>query len=662
MAKASDDSREKVNAWGKRITDVTVAAIQVYNRVGLAAKTAGTETTMSVVGMYNRLQLAARNATMATIAMHNRVGLAARNAVSSAVAEYNKLGTKRVRAPIVDSIRSPQLPTVGKKDSKGGGESKGGLLTAGAAGAVAGLAVGAVVQGARALADYGSQALETANQIKALSATTGASGQAIQIWTAIAKNSGAGPDAVKGSFKGLAAAVDGANNGNKEFTALFQQLGVSIKDAEGKTRPMGTLLREVGGALGEIEDPAKRAVATQKLLSEAGLQLAPAFEGGGQAVDALVGKFSTLGVTMSGPTIEKLAAVDQKVKDLKAGFGKIGPEMLVAFAPMIDVISSTLLPLLPMIAQQIAPIVQQLAEGLGPVIQSVLPLFGDMLKELMPVFAALIPVVVQVATVLVSALGPVLQGIVPVLSQVMQAILPLVPTLLNALLPAFLALVPAIVTLAVALVPLVEQLMPILVQLVTDLTPIITMLANILTALLVPAIDIISSATAMWIAGLSVLGSTLTIAINAVKLLWAVFTGNGEAMAAASGALDTAFADWWSAITGFGDKILGYFTAIWDGVKSGLSGALAAVGIGTGSVSVEAVASGASRAAVANAPTANVNSTTNQSTTLTDRRNINISVSGAPTPSAVAGAVSSSLDNVFTSDRSRTMASVAPAG
>jgi hypothetical protein len=421
LAKASDDSREKVATWGKRVTDVTIAAIQVYNRVGLAAKTAGTETTMSVVGMYNRLQLAARNTTMAAIAMHNRVGLAARNAVSSAIAEYSKLGSKRIRAPIVDGVKAPQLP-IGKKADGGGSESKGGLLTAGAAGAVAGLAVGAIVQGTRALAGYGAQALQTASEIKQLSASTGASSDAVQVWNAIAKSSGAGPDAVKGSFKGLAAAVEGANSGNKDFVAIFKQLGIATQDAEGKTRPLGTLLREVGGALGSIEDPAQKAVLTQKLLSEAGLQLAPAFAGGAEGVDALVGKYKALGVTMSSETVAKMDSVNQKVKDVQASFAKIGPQVLVAFAPLIDTISTTLLPLLPVLAESFAPIVSALAEGLGPIVKSVLPVVGQLFQELLPIIGNLVPVVSEVVSIFASALGPVLQGLLPILGSLLKAI------------------------------------------------------------------------------------------------------------------------------------------------------------------------------------------------------------------------------------------------
>jgi hypothetical protein len=636
-----DGSFDGVSDKARRAAD---GASRGLDRIGRTAR----DVRFAVAPMLDPIQAAARR-TLDTIQRWS-------TGVTSAVSKT----ADRVRAA---AARRPSGGG-GGGGGDGGAQRAPGVLAGAVASTIGNVAASAIVSGTKALVDFGRQALATASEVKGLSDATGANKQAIQTWIAIAKDTGVPTEAIKGSLKGLAMQVNAANDGNKDAVKLFADLGVAVQDADGKTRPMGTLLREVAGRLGDIEDPAKRATLAQKALTEQGLLLLPAFAGGSKGVDEMVAKFQKLGATMSDETVDKMDAVNHKIDDLKLVFSQIGPVVLTAFAPLIETIVDTVMPLLPALVQSIEPFIQAIAAGLKPVVEAVFPLLGTLIQQVVPIIGELTPVIAEVIQALAAGLVPVVAQLAPVVVRLLRAFLPLVPVLVDALLPVIIALVPAITQLAIALVPLIEQLIPILTDVLTAAAAAITYVANLLGELLPSVIPVVTGA-------LGILFKQVEIVVAAFKLLWAVFTGDGDAVAKAKATLSSAFEGWWSAITEFGDRILNFFTGIWDtiagrfgAVIDGAKNLLSSIGIGDGA-SPDAAVSKLARATESSqrvpgvragtapsAPGSTHNTTTNkQEITLNDQRQTTVKVEANSTPAQIGRDTAGAIDILNRNDR-----------
>jgi hypothetical protein len=593
-----------------------------------------------------------------------RTGLALKDSISSATAAASASvqgWVSRVTAA-ARSAASKLRESVSRRSSapeEGSAKPSGGSSLL--AGAVGGAVVGAAIAGAAALKRYASQALESAGAINDLRAATGANAATIQIWTGIVEQSGASQSDLRAGLKSLNLELAKANGGNKEAAKLFEQLGVATKNADGSARPLGTVFREVGGALGDIADPAKRAEVANKALGKAHLALLPAFEGGSQAVNEQVAKFQNLAV-MSDETVSKMDSVGDTIDSIKQQFRAIGPTVLTAFLPLIETISNTLLPLLPTLVAAITPIVEALATGLKPVIETVLPLFGTLLKAITPIVQQLAPVLGSLVAQLAEALAPALQQLLPALTDILLALVPLIPTIVSALIPAVIALVPALVGVAQALVPLVQQLVPVLVQLINGAGAVIALLARIITATILAVLPVLSGAIAS-------LTATLDVVINAFKFLWAAVTGGPEAFGKASDAFGVALDGWSDALFGWGESIVKFFTGLVDGIvgtfKSafdGVANLAAQFGLGDGGeVNVQAVQENLARGTATIPRVATTSTTTNKNATLTDNRQLTINVSGAQSPAETGRQVASYVDQLQSRDTSSIMSEFAGA-
>jgi hypothetical protein len=613
-------------------------------------------------------------AAQAGQAIRARVTQAAEGA-STAVGGF--LSRLRRRAP----TPAEQAPSGGK----GGG---GGLGSGVVAGAIGGAVAGAVMAGTRALVGYTQRTIEAAGAINDLRAATGMSAQAIQTWTPILEQAGASQGDLRLALKGLSKEIGAASEGNKGAIKTFEALGISAKSLEGKS--LEENFSTVARAIADQKNETDKLNLAQSVFGRSAINLIPALEGGSAAVDEQVAKFSKLAV-LTDEMVTKTDATGDAMDTLKLRFAQVAPVALSAFIPLIDTLTNTLVPLLPGLIAALEPFISMLSTGLGAVVSAVLPVLvqafealssalsgldiGDFvsqllgavmpaIKTLIPVLGTLISAIAPIVASLAQQLAPVLGAIASAFADVIAAVAPLLPQLVGALLPVVVELAPVFVQLAQALIPLVQQLMPALVMLVQTLTPVLGFLAEILAALLGPAIGIVSAAVSLVISAFEILVRQVALAIDALKFLWAAFTGGGEALDQASAKLDGTIEGWWNSIKAFADKVLGFFKEIWSGLFDGFDGVLASLGLVDGAeVKVALANTGAGVTARAGvSPTAGgATNTTNKALTINDQRTTKIEVSANATPAQIARETGSYVDRLMTTDRD-TLMSHAEAG
>lgn len=201
-----------------------------------------------------------------------------------------------------------------------------------------------IAVGAAGLVTLVHQTLEAAGAVEDLADRLGMGIEEVQVWSAFAKRGGADTEALSASMKGLANAMQGAANGGKEQRAAFEALGISTDNWKKGLPSLTETLALVGGRLGEVDNEGQRLALTQKLLSEGGLKLAPAFKGGTKAVQEQLEKLKELAVVYDEDFVKSAGEAGDELDLFKAQFSGLGSEMILTFLPVLRNVVTTMTP------------------------------------------------------------------------------------------------------------------------------------------------------------------------------------------------------------------------------------------------------------------------------------------------------------------------------
>lgn len=94
--------------------------------------------------------------------------------------------------------------------------------------------------------------------------------------------------------------------GSKEAGEAFKGLGISIKDASGKTKSPIDVFKEAGKAIASIEDPSQRTATALKVFGRNGTQLLPFLAKGPEEIEKLTEQFEALGGGISDKALKQL--------------------------------------------------------------------------------------------------------------------------------------------------------------------------------------------------------------------------------------------------------------------------------------------------------------------------------------------------------------------
>ena len=118
-----------------------------------------------------------------------------------------------------------------------------------------------------------SSTIKAQEKLHDLSQQTGATVEALSGIAAVAKLSNTDIDQVAGGLQKLAKNMNAAATGGRDQQAVFQALGVSIKDTSGNLRDSGSVMQDVAKAMASIVSPTERVAAAQLLFGKSGAQL-----------------------------------------------------------------------------------------------------------------------------------------------------------------------------------------------------------------------------------------------------------------------------------------------------------------------------------------------------------------------------------------------------
>lgn len=299
----------------------------------------------------------------------------------------------------------------GDKSDNAGGKFRalGGVLKGvGAAMGTAFVAVGtAAVGAAKALTDMAVESAAYADEILTMSSVTGMSAESLQAYKYATDLVDVSLETLTGSMAKQIRSMSAARDGNKDMSAAYDRLGVSVKNADGSLRDSETVYWETIDALGKMEAGAERDALAMKIFGKSAQELNPLIAQGSAGIAALTNEAKRMGAVMSDETIEKLGKFDDSVQRLKQGSEAAK-----------RVMGTILLPQLQTLADDGTALLGDFTKGLvdaGGDFNKISEVIGNTVGGLANMILENLPKIIQVGMDIVGAIGKALMDNLPML-------------------------------------------------------------------------------------------------------------------------------------------------------------------------------------------------------------------------------------------------------
>lgn len=219
-----------------------------------------------------------------------------------------------------------------------------GKIPASTAAAAAGIAavVAIVIKLEKKLMDVTKETAATAKELEALSLQTSVSTTDLQAFQYAEDFIGVSSDQLADSLKDLTTKMSDAANGNEETAAKFDQLGVSIYDAQDNLRSSYDVFLDVIDGLGEMSNQAERDALAMSLINESAQQLNPLIEQGSGSLKKYAAEAENVGYILSNDQLKALTAVDEAQNRLLKSQEAVSKQISAEYAPyMSDALNET---------------------------------------------------------------------------------------------------------------------------------------------------------------------------------------------------------------------------------------------------------------------------------------------------------------------------------
>lgn len=219
-----------------------------------------------------------------------------------------------------------------------------GKIPASTAVAVTGIAavVAIVIKLEKKLIDVTKETAAAAKKLEALSLQTGVSTTDLQAFQYAEDFIGVSSDQLADSLKDLTTKMFDAANGNEETAAKFDQLGVSIYDAQGNLRSAYDVFLDVIDGLGEMGNQAERDALAMGLINESAQKLNPLIEQGSGSLKKYAAEAENVGYILSNDQLKALTAVDEAQNRLLKSQEAVSKQISAEYAPyMSDALNQT---------------------------------------------------------------------------------------------------------------------------------------------------------------------------------------------------------------------------------------------------------------------------------------------------------------------------------
>ena len=261
-----------------------------------------------------------------------------------------------------------------------------GVKTAAKWGAGIATAAAAAVGGLTAAAN---KTAEVADTFDKASLRTGLEVEELQRLNYAAGQSGVGLETVEKSAKKMNDRLAEVSEGNSKSAAMFESLGISIKNADGTMRDSTSIYNDTLEKLAEMGDTAEATAIGTDLFGKSFTDLKPLLASGSQGINDLKKRADELGVVMSKDAVSAGVTFGDTMADIKASLGGAFNQLLTSIIPVLQVVLNLILdnmPLIQSMVSQLAPVFSSLLTMLVPPLiqlaETLLPIIFDVIQDL----------------------------------------------------------------------------------------------------------------------------------------------------------------------------------------------------------------------------------------------------------------------------------------
>lgn len=190
----------------------------------------------------------------------------------------------------------------------------------------AGLGIGAV-----ALNGFNLSLVDQIDQQNDLAITLGVSIQALQEWGYVATLSGSSAQAYESSIGGLSQAIGDTANDVGRAKAIFEKMGISVKDATGKVKSADIVMEELRQKLKGLEKTEKISILSKLGIDRSMLQM---LESSDESINKLRLQARALGITTDEEK-EKVAEYKDSMDTLGFAFTALATKLQIALTPAL---------------------------------------------------------------------------------------------------------------------------------------------------------------------------------------------------------------------------------------------------------------------------------------------------------------------------------------
>ena len=274
------------------------------------------------------------------------------------------------------------------------------------------------------LASMGVKAAADADELATLAKQTGLSTDALQKMSYASELIDVDVTTITGAIAKMKKGLD-------SNAATFEQMGVSIKDANGDYRATEDIFNDIVKALSEIDNETERDITAMQIFGKSADELAGIIDDGGEALKTLGQEAQDKGLIISEDDINNAAELDDSIqklkKELSGSFGQAAVKVAQALTPLLE---------------KVAEAVEKIADKIA----NVSPETIEMMAVILAIIAAISPL-----AGIISAIATAVSVIVPILAA-LNAVLAANPIIL-----IIMAVIAAIALLVVAITQIVKH-------------------------------------------------------------------------------------------------------------------------------------------------------------------------------------------------------------
>jgi hypothetical protein len=188
-----------------------------------------------------------------------------------------------------------------------------------------------------------ANALEAMDNISKLEQKTGIGAETLQVYSYAAKLADTDINSITKGLGIFAKNLFSAEEKGKDATSALQNLGISMKDSQGHTKGLDTLLEEVADKFANMKDGTEKTALTMQLFGKGGKDLIPILNEGSEGIRKYEKELKSYGLLLDEETIRKGEELNDNLKRIQIAGTGLSTNVMVKLTPSLNALAEAFL-------------------------------------------------------------------------------------------------------------------------------------------------------------------------------------------------------------------------------------------------------------------------------------------------------------------------------